>query len=687
MKLVSRGGALWIWAALVAGAGILILPDYRWRAIVAGRKLTGQITDVSWADLADIGARNSGFQLRKLAGSGNPYLSVQNPYTTDTDRARGQTLFGSTCAKCHGAAAEGGAGPSLVGHPLTHGDSDWAIYRTVTLGVGGTAMRGGLVERRDAWYLITYLHALAERGRLADWSDSDRSDPVSTEGVAEVTASALADSYNGQRFSRDTDINTGNVTRLAVQWIHQFASSQTPNESVPVAVRERLYVTAPTGIVLALDARTGSQIWAYHRSPPADLQLCCVAANRGVAVLGRRVYVTTLDAHLISLDAGSGRVLWDQTVASYAEGYSLTSAPLPVGDLVITGIAGGDYATRGFISAYDAGTGKLRWRFNTVPQPGEAGNETWGSGSWKSGGAATWGSGAYDPELGLVYWGVGNAAPVYDASRRPGDNLYSNSLLALQASTGKLAWYFQFSPGDDHDWDSIQTPALIDVEDNGQRRKLLAVANRNGWFYVLDRQSGRFVRGAPYAKQTWAVRLSPTGRPIPASNSHPSPQGTYLYPSVLGATNWWPSAYSPAAGLYYVNVIEDAGLFFLDQRQPKPRHGHLYTGGAMRVDEHKPSSDLVRAIDPFTATVRWERQNSTVTWAPRGGLLATGGGLVFGSDGTKLYALDARTGKELWSFDTGGHVSAAPMTFRVAGKQVVCVVAGQDLITFGLTGS
>jgi len=671
---------------------VAVVPAYRWRAIVVARKVTGLLTDVSWADIGDIARLRSGFELRHLARWGDPYTTIDNPYTAASDRARGRELFASNCAKCHGAVARGGLGPPLVGRTLQHGDSDWAVYRTVSRGLPGTAMVGGLVDRRDIWRVITYLRELGKSGAL-------KTGPAGAEGVAvgpapEVTYAKLLESsngtgewllpggsYDGRRFSRDAEVNTGNVAGLSVQWVYQLPPSDAPDESGPIVSGRYLYVTVPLGTVIAVDAQSGAKVWQFTRPVPPDFHVCCLATNRGVAVLGQRVYFGTLDAHLVALDATTGQLLWDQSVADYKIGYSITSAPLPVGDLVITGIAGSEFPTRGSISAYDAATGTLRWRFNTIPEPGDPANKTWGGDSWKTGGAATWGIGAYDPELDLLYWGVATAAPDFNAALRPGDNLYANCLLALNPATGKLVWHFQFLPGEDHDWDSIQTPSLIDLEENGHTQRLLAVANRGGFFYVLDRQTGRFIRGAPFAKQTWATGLTEAGRPIRAPNSTPTSHGVYVYPSANGATNWWPSAYSPITGLYYANVEETGALFFA-KNDSSTKPGHMYVAGTATFDD--PAKDFVRAIDPVTATVRWERKNATVTSAPRGGLLATAGGLLFGSDGSRLYALDASNGRELWSFNTGAHISAPPMTFRSGDRQVIAVVAGHDLVTFAL---
>lgn len=696
MKRPMRMAAL-VLPLVILGLAIAFLPDRPWGVVVVVRKCVGMLRDIDWADLIDIARPGSSFRLRRLAGSGNPYRTILDPYTAAADRTRGRELFERYCAKCHGPKASGGFGPALVGRQFVHGDTDWALYRTITHGVPGTPMQGGFIERRDVWRVITYLHDLAQalgNGRLDEGALK-----VATRGAApEITYEKLLESssgvgewmlpggsYNGQRFSHDAQINVGNVSRLAVQWVHQFTERSAAKEATPIVVGDYMYLTVPPGTVYALDARSGELIWQYTRPIPSDIRVCCLATTRGVAVLGRRVYFGTLDAHLIALDAASGQVLWDSKLEDYTEGYSITSAPLPVGDLVITGIAGGEFSTRCFISAYDAATGALRWRFNTIPQPGEPGIETWGGQSWKTGGGPPWGIGVYDPELGLLYWGVGGAAPDFNAARRPGDNLYTNSMVALNVSTGKLIWHFQFLPGDDHDWDSVQTPSLIDIEESGTAEKLLAVANRGGFFYVLDRRTGRFIRAAPFAKQTWALGLTPSGRPIRAPNSSSSATGNFVYPSVNGATNWWPSAYSPRTNLYYVNVEERGGMFYsrIDEWY-RPEPGGYFVGGESTDAYTYATSEMVRAIDPVTATVRWERQNLTVTREPRGGLLATAGGLLFGSDGTRLYALDAANGQQLWQFNTGGQISAPPMTFQMGGKQVIAVLSEQDLFTFTL---
>jgi alcohol dehydrogenase (cytochrome c) len=672
------------------------IPATRWRVAVVVLKAVDQLDGVDWSDVPYLLRPNSGIRLSRLVHYRNPYTVIANPLDTPEERKRGAVIFASRCARCHGDAAQGGAGPALVGRSLAHGDSDWSIFRTIRRGVPGTAMQAWGLSREQVWRVIAFLRqrsydynqklAAAEGGASTQQTALKESTPeLLTAAANDIDDWLLPDgSYSAQRFSRDAQLNTTNVSHLAVRWIHPFNTTDAIVESVPIVVGRRLYLTLPDGSVLALDTETGAQIWQFTRNPPGDVRLCCITTNRGVAVLGKRVFVGTLDAHLLALDAATGQLIWDQTVANYKDGYSITSAPLPIGDTVVTGIAGSDFPTRGFISAYDASTGALRWRTYTIPARGDPGSESWAGDSARTGGATTWGTGAYDPQLGLLYWGTGNPAPDYNAANRAGDNLHSCSLLALEAATGRLIWHFQFTPGDDHDWDSSQTPALIEATEGGVARKELSVANRNGFFYVLDRETGKFVRGAPFARQSWASGLTPGGRPIRLPNTSPTPNGTFLYPSTTGATNWWMQAYSPLTGLHYIDVLERGGLFFSDESPPTPYAGRLFAGSGGRDVEGDFHYTAVRAIDPATATMKWEHRNTGFSNLPRGGLLATAGNLVFGSDTSKLFALDAASGAQLWSFDTGAQISAAPVSYRVDGRQFISVAAGQLLITFAL---
>ena len=686
------------WKIALALAGVLAIgafayPSTRARLQVIGLKVEGRLPTVSWKQILRIMGR--GPAAIDLAASANPFASLTNPHEFSAERQRrSKEVFDRQCASCHGQTASGGMGPSLVGREFTHGDSDWALFLAIDRGIAGTAMRPSGLSESDDWGLVSYLRELDVQSRvgsiLADvQSTGDHAVTYQMlRGASGETKDWLLPSgtYDSQRFSNDQKIDTNNVEHLSVRWIYQFGTKDALIGTIPLVVNGRMYVTLPTGTVIALDAASGARIWQYVRPLPSDLVLCC-PANRGVAVLGDKVYVGTLDAHLLALDANSGKVLWDQTVANYREGHAITSAPLALNGLVVTGIAGGDFPTRGFISAYNAQTGALRWRVKSIPEPGEPGNETWGGDSWRTGGVATWMTGSYDPVLDLLYWGTGNPAPDYNADSRPGDNLYSNSVLAINASTGKLEWYFQFTPGDDHDWDSVQTPILIDGKEGGVLRKLLVVANRNGFFYVLDRETGEFLRAAPYARQTWAIGMTPEGRPIRSPHASPTVRGTRLFPGMTGATNSVKSAYSPQTQLYYVPVLERGGVYFLNSEPPSPRLDQQFLGGTVLHSEDYFMA--VRAIDPVTAKVRWERKHTVgrVVDNRMGGLLVTAGGLLFGSDRSRFIALNSQDGTELFSFEAGGLIVAAPVTYRAGGDQYVAVAAGDALLSFGLKGS
>jgi alcohol dehydrogenase (cytochrome c) len=487
--------------------------------------------------------------------------------------------------------------------------------------------------------------------------------------------------YDGQRHAPLAQIHTGNVARLQPVWIYQ-AREFGKAETSPIVIDGVLYITERSQAVTALDGRTGRPLWSFARPRSTRVPTCCGDVNRGLAVLDDALYLATLDAHLIALDRRSGKKRWDITVADYTTGHSLTLAPLAVKDKVIVGISGGEFGVRGFIDAYDARTGKRVWRFWTVPGPGEPGHDTWSGDSWKTGGAPAWVTGSYDPALNLLYWGTGNPAPDYNGDVRQGDNLYSDSLVALDADTGKLRWHFQYTPHDMHDWDSNQVPVLIDAEyPAGRPRKLLAQANRNAFFYLLDRQTGEYLLGAPYAKQTWAKGLDAKGRPIRLPGTEPSEAGTKVFPGLAGATNWQSPAYNPQARLMYVQAHEDYAQVFYKHVQPfKP--GGKWEGGAARDVEGSEHFGVVKAIDPLAGKIRWEFKQHA---PPTGGLLSTGGGLVFGGSREGwFFALDARTGKPLWRFQTGGPIWANPVSYAVDGRQQIAVAAGHALFVFAL---
>jgi alcohol dehydrogenase (cytochrome c) len=489
--------------------------------------------------------------------------------------------------------------------------------------------------------------------------------------------------YSGQRFSPLSEITGGNVGRLKAIWIFQ---SRGPGrfQTSPLVADGVMYVTEPSGetqAVSALDARTGRVLWRYERPLSKELQTVGFGrTNRGPALLDDMLYVGTLDAHLVALDVRSGAVRWDVEVASNKDGHCITAAPLALDGKVVVGISGGEAGIRGFFDAYDAKTGRRLWRHWTIPAPGEPGSETWSGEAWKTGGAPTWVTGSYDPELRLLYWGTGNPAPDWNGDDRPGDNLYSCSLLAVDPDTGERRWHFQFTPHDTHDWDSSHVPVLIDAPFGGRPRKLVAVANRNAFFYVLDRVTGEFLHGSPYATETWADGLDARGRPLLKPGTEPSPEGALVWPSSNGATLWFSPSFSPRTGLFYVAAREKGAVYFKAEARYRP--GVWFAGGGERSLGADEESGAIRALEVGTGRLRWEFPLLSPPWA---GVLSTAGGLVFtGTNEGDFFALDDETGKALWHFPAGGEVYANPISFLAGGRQRIAVAAGGALLVFGL---
>ncbi len=485
---------------------------------------------------------------------------------------------------------------------------------------------------------------------------------------------------DAQRYSRLDQVHNRNVGELELKWAYQIPQLDRA-ETVPLVVDGVMFITEAPSNVVAVDAATGRQYWRYDHPLPDDLRICCGRNNRGVAILGETLYMSTLDAHLVAIDARSGNLVWDREVADHRSGYSKTAAPLIVKDQVVTGIAGGEFGIRGFVDAYDAATGDLTWRAWTIPGPDHPDNQTWAGESWRTGGSASWITGAYDPDLDLVYWGTGNPGPDWNGDVRLGDNLYSDSVLALDHETGGLEWYFQFTPHDVHDWDAIQVPILADLTMGGEERKVMMWANRNAFFYTLDRVTGEFLLGEPYAKQTWAVGLDSNGRPIRVPDTAPTPEGTLVSPPVVGGTNWFSPAFSPRTELFYVQAYDGEDVYY--KRDEEYVEGDRYTGGGFQrplpVENYESA---IRAIDPRTGDVRWEYQVQPRSTA---GVLATAGDLVFsGSVDGWFYALDAATGDPLWNVAVGARVHSAPMTYAVDGRQYVTIAAGNVVFTFGM---
>ena len=488
--------------------------------------------------------------------------------------------------------------------------------------------------------------------------------------------------YDGSRFTPLDQINRSNVQRLALQWVFQ-TRVRGQHETTPLVIDGVMYLTTPQNHAYAVDVRTGRPLWHYERNLPKEMSLCCGPQNRGLAALGDRLFMGTLDAHVVSLDAKTGRVRWDVPAADADKGYSFTGAPLVVKDKIIVGVAGGEYGVRGFIDAYDAASGSRVWRFYTIPGEGEPGNETWKGDSWKRGGAPTWVTGSYDPGLNLLYWGTGNPGPQMYGANRLGDNLYSDSLVALDPDTGALKWHFQFTPHDVHDWDSTHTPILIDETIAGRPRKLVAVANRNGFFYVLDRATGAFLLARPYTQVTWAKEIDANGRPVVLPNTAPTAEGNRVCPSGTGGTNWHSPSYSPRTHLFYFFSYEQCDTFMSDEKlEPPYRPGRLFIGSAFFPLPEERAETAVRAVDPRTGTVRWEFKQFADAWA---GVFSTAGGLVFSGDGQgNFIALDAETGKDLWHVQLGAPIHTAAISFSVDGRQHVAILAGDALFAFAL---
>jgi alcohol dehydrogenase (cytochrome c) len=485
--------------------------------------------------------------------------------------------------------------------------------------------------------------------------------------------------YAAHRYSRLKQIDRTNVAGLKVAWIYQIRGRQ-HFETTPLVFDGVMYITDPPSDVTALDLRTGRPIWHYRRSIPQGVPVCCGQVNRGIAVLGDQIFVNTIDAHLVALDARTGRVRWDVEVADWKLAYSMTAAPLAIRDKIIVGVAGAEYGVRGFLDAYDPKTGRRLWRFWTIPGPGEAGNETWSGDSWKQGGGTTWVTGSYDPGLNLLYWGTGNPGPDYDGSVRHGDNLYSDCVIALDAETGRLKWHFQFTPHDVNDMDSNQIPVLVDANWRGMPRKLMLFANRNGFYYILDRVTGEFLHASEFARQTWAKGIDARGRPQPNPATAPSENGALVYPDDDGTANWFSPTYSPRTKLFYQNVREKGGIFFKVSVEFQP--GRPYLGAVKRDIATEEPYGALRALRPLTGELAWEFKLRSPPWC---GLLSTAGDLVFsGTMEGDFFALDAISGKLLWRFQTGGEIWSNPITYRFEGRQYVGVASGSSLVVFGL---
>jgi alcohol dehydrogenase (cytochrome c) len=520
--------------------------------------------------------------------------------------------------------------------------------------------------------------------------------------------------YFSNRFSSLTQITPANAKTLNLAWVFQSPVAGSW-EATPLVVDGIMYVTQRPNDVVALDAATGRVFWIYSYNNASDVKVCCGANNRGLAILGDTLFMGTLDDHLVAIDAKSGRLVWKTEVADSKAGYSVTVAPLAFKDKVIVGVGGGEYGIRGFIAAFDARTGKQLWKFYTIPGPGEPGHETWEAcppnspycdpEAWKHGSGSVWVTGSFDPALNLTYWGIGNVGPDYNGDQRPGDNLYTASVVALDADTGQLRWHYQFTPHDRYDYDSVQVPVLADITWKGAPLNAMLWANRNGNFYVLDRATGKFLLGKPFVKVNWMSGFDEKGRPIQT----PQPPGMPTYPAVQGGSNWYSPSYSPRTGLMYVSSWEDQGMFF-GGTPVEYKEGLNFGGGNLLPFVPAPDAPTkaipgapsipnlrrgpinnwtdaaghgaVLAMDPITGTAKWRYRMIDVTDS---GIVTTASDLLF-TGGREGYfqALDARTGTLLWKTNLGAQMINNPITYSVNGRQYVAAMAGLSLFVFAL---
>ena len=699
-------------------------------------------------------------QLQALAG----FIRSMNATAFDAqpagDAAAGEGFFfgKGQCASCHTAMGRGkSSGPDLtsIGRQVTVADlerklanpgaqvSDGYALVTVRLAGSGTTVRGfarketlhGLqlqttdgrllllgdgeyqMVSRDKGSAMPALNAAPEEHRnlvaFLSRLSGLKPGPLAGEGDA-IDAAAIEQilhpkpgdwpTYNGlvgaNRHSLLDQVNKGNVSRLSLQWMYTLPYFGL--ETTPVVSDGVMYVSGPNQ-VCALDARSGQEIWRYSRPRSTSPNIASDAAkgaNRGVALLGDRVFFTTDDAHMVALDRLTGALRWDVYMPEEPQHYGGTAAPLVAGDLVIGGVAGADDGIRGFLAAYHASTGQLAWRHWTVPRKGEPGWDTWRGGAVEFGGGSTWLTGSYDPETKVLYWAVGNPYPDTDGSERLGDNLFTNCILALDLQTGKQLWYFQFTPHDLHDWDAVQPMLLVDAPWQGRQRKLIVHADRNGFFYVLDRTNGELLLAKAFAQKiSWASGIDAKGRPIELPGNVPTPEGTRTCPDIRGAANWMATAYNPATGLFYVMTIENCGVYRSTQFGPAAQAANAAArggggrgggrgGGEGMLGGGAPAGDpprrYLRAIDIHTGKVVWE-VDQKVPSPNYGGVLSTAGGVLFYSESSGGFAaVDAQTGSSLWHFETGQSPKASPMTYMVNGRQFVAIASGASILSFAL---
>ena len=638
--------------------------------------------------------------------------------------ADGEDSYQTRCALCHGGDGAGtDRAVSII--PTLQTSATARLAAIITEGVSSKGMPAVAMPADELGPLVAYLKTLAAAaspGARDPRAPQPRTGSLSLVGGGALSGTILNESgfdaqirtedgglhflrragnayredtiepfvdwssYNGSatsnRHSPIDQIDRNNVDQLTTEWFFPIYDMRMV-EGTPVVIAGVMYVTAANQ-VYALDAATGREIWRY--SQPRTEGLVgdpAIGLNRGVAVREDLLFTVTDHAHVIALDRFTGELVWDAEMADYRDHYGAVAAPLVVDDLVIAGISAGDTGLRGFLDAYHAATGERAWRFWTIPAPGEPGSETWGDPDvLRRGCGATWLTGSYDAELDLLYWPTGNPCPDLNGERRPGDNLYTNSVVALTPRTGALEWYFQFTPHDTHDWDAQEPLLLIDEEFQGRPRKLLIQGNRNGFFYVLDRTNGQFLLGEPFVNQTWAAGMDDSGRPIVLPGSDPTDAGSDVCPAIRGATNWWATSYHPGTKLFYLLAHESCMTYTKNDRDWQ--RGRSWLGGTVRLADGSPNQKFIRAIDIQTGRTVWSyaQTGKAQTYS---GVLSTDGDLVFfGEDSGAFAALDAHSGTPLWHFQANQDWKASPMTYMVGGRQYVAIASGLGFWAFAL---
>ena len=642
------------------------------------------------------------------------------PTASRAQSAAGRQTYETRCARCHGGDATGGeSGPNIVQRIDERDDMELAAF--LHTGRPSNGMPAFDLPQGDMQALVAYLRTLVpfSRGarpavvrRTVSTVDGATIDGrVLNEGLTDlqlrsddnrihllrktpggtyraVTSQRDWPTYHGDvsgnRFTTLTQIDRSNVARVAPGWVFPLPNVTSIVETTPIVVDGVMYVSSANE-AWALDAGVGRQIWHYQRPRTAGVAgNAAQGFNRGVAVSGDRVFMVTDNAHLIALNRATGELLWDTTMADWRQNYNATAAPLVAGGVVISGSAGGDEGVRGFVAAFDVASGKEAWRVWTVPNPGEPGSETWQGTQTEHRGGASWMTGTYDPRLDIVYWPTGNPGLDYYGNDRLGDNLYSDSILALDAKTGTLRWHFQFTPHDVHDWDAQEPPVLVDTNWHGRPRQLLIQANRNGFFYVLDRTSGELLLAKPFLKNlNWAKGIDEKGRPILNALKEDANGETYVCPGFQGGTNWFSTSFNPETGLYYFQALERCNLFA--PRSMEWQAGKGFMGGSARPAPGETFTKSVRAIDIQTGSVKWDLVQGPGTVTASAGLLSTASGLVFfGENSGSFAAADAASGKVLWSFPTNQVWKASPMTYVFDNKQYVAIAVGQSIVAFCL---